>query len=308
MPRTRKSPKKTAIAEKSGAANNSSWVFIMKEGSLHSKDDAHPVLVKLRHPATNRASMYAFSPGDTDVQEVIAFKDDKRSWFVDDTVRSNGKMYFSTPVDPLFLILPYLQKSKQTMPLDQCLHDEDYPETYRLSTCQNAKLCLIADQKGSDSLKAFKYNEEKTLKWLQKKVERVSEVVKQKGVHVSQGAISANFVKSMKNMTGTQEEFAVYAYGIISQYLPKELSQKLRVHMNLPDESETKKRKPSSPNKATDEKKSKTEINQEPTQDEYFDTISAGKPVKAPTLTKKDLAMKKAAAGSKSITSFFMKK
>lgn len=89
------------------------------------------------------------------------------------------------------------------MPLDQCLHDEDYPETVRLVKCQNLKLSLVADRKGDESLQAFKYNEDKTLSWLRKKVEKVAEMIKQKGIHVSQGALSANFVKSSKSESGT---------------------------------------------------------------------------------------------------------
>lgn len=90
------------------------------------------------------------------------------------------------------------------MPLEQCLQDEDYPETNRLINCQNLKLSLVADRKGDESLQAFKYNEEKTLCWLKKKVEKVADVVRQKGIHVSQGAVSANYVKSSKQESGTE--------------------------------------------------------------------------------------------------------
>jgi hypothetical protein len=48
-------------------------------------------------------------------------------------------------------------------------------------------------------LNAYKYNEEKTLSWLQRKTERVAEVLKQKGIHMSGGAVSATFVKSGKS-------------------------------------------------------------------------------------------------------------
>lgn len=71
----------------------------------------------------------------------------------------------------------------------------------RLIQCQNLKLILIADRKGDESLQAYKFNEEKTLIWLRKKVERVVEVLKQKGIHVSQDAISATYVKSAKHET-----------------------------------------------------------------------------------------------------------
>ena len=67
-------------------------------------------MVKLRHPATNQSAMFVFSPGDSTIQEVMTFDENKRSWFIDDNVRSDGKMHLSTPIDPLFLILPYLRK------------------------------------------------------------------------------------------------------------------------------------------------------------------------------------------------------
>lgn len=97
----------------------------------------------------------------------------------------------------------YLQ-SQLAQPLEQCLWDEDFPETSRLAQCKNLKLSLVADRKGDESLQAFKFNEEKSLKWLQKKVERVADVLKQKGMHVSQGAVSATYVKSTKLETGTE--------------------------------------------------------------------------------------------------------
>jgi ribonuclease H2 subunit B len=89
-------------------------------------------------------------------------------------------------------------------PLEQCLWDEDFPDTSRLRQCKNLELSLVADPKGDESLQAFKYNEDKSLKWLQKKVEKVANVLKQKGIHVSQNAISATYVTSTKSELGTE--------------------------------------------------------------------------------------------------------
>lgn len=38
------------------------------------------------------------------------FDENKRSWFIDDNVKSDGKLHLSTPIDPIFLVLPYLRK------------------------------------------------------------------------------------------------------------------------------------------------------------------------------------------------------
>lgn len=281
----------------------------MKETGLENKDGELPDIIKLRHPASNQPAMFVFGPGDSTVQEVLTFDENKRSWFIDDNVRSNGKLYLSTPIDPIFLVLPYLRKSQQAQPLDQCLWDEDFPETSRLAHCQNLKLSLVGDRKGDESLQAYKYNEDKTLVWLQNKVERVAAVLRQKGIHVSQGAVSATYVKSAKLETATEMEYIKYAHGIVSEYLAEDIVKKLSQHLNLPDESETKKRKLSSPKETADEKRSKKDANEEESvsKTKPLDLPKPEKVLKPPTLSKKELARQKAAASSKSITSFFKK-
>ncbi|XP_014213353.1 ribonuclease H2 subunit B [Copidosoma floridanum] len=306
MPRVKGSPKKFVKSQ----ANSNTWIFLMKGDSLESTEGVHPDMVKLRHPASNQTAMFVFSSGDATIQEVMTFDENKRSWFIDDNVRSDGKMHLSTPIDPIFLVLPYLRKSQQVMPLEQCLHDEDYPETSRLVKCQNLKLSLVADRKGDESLQAFKYNEEKTMSWLKKKVEKVADIVRQKGIHVSHGAVSANFVKSSKHEGGTETEYLKYAHGIVSEYLAEDLSKKLFQYLNLPDDSEQKKRKLISPKETTEEKRPKKEAqsHEESPKNGALDLTKSEKPAKLPTVSKKDLARQKAAAGSKSITSFFKKK
>lgn len=78
--------------------------------NLNNTDDDVPDVIKLRHPATNQPAMFVFSPGNVTVQEVLTFDENKRSWFIDDNVKSDGKLHLSTPIDPIFLILPYLRK------------------------------------------------------------------------------------------------------------------------------------------------------------------------------------------------------
>lgn len=326
MPRTKASPTKCVKTTNSHQGTNT-WVFLMKGDSLDNSDGGGmPDVIKLRHPGTNRAAMFVFSPGNVTVQEVLTFDESKRSWFIDDNVKSDGKLHLSTPFDPIFLILPYLRKVQQAQPLEQCLWDQDFPEISRLKQCQNLKLTLVADRKGDESLQAYKYNEEKTLTWLKKKVERVAEVLKQKGIHVSQGAISATYVKSNKQENVLEVEYMKYAHGIISEYLQEDLSEKLARHLNLPDENESKKRKLSSPIDSADEKRSKKDTAKESDKrdpDDVFknfkvpnenestlkpktpESTKLGKPQK---LGKKELAKQKAAAGSKSITNFFKKK
>ncbi|XP_076645713.1 ribonuclease H2 subunit B [Halictus rubicundus] len=307
MPRTKASPKKCVKTTNSYPGTNT-WVFLMKGDGLNNTDGGIPDVIKLRHPATNQPAMFVFSPGNTTVQEVLTFDENKRSWFIDDNVKSDGKMHLSTPIDPIFLVLPYLRKTLQAQPLDQCLWDEDFPETSRLSQCQNLKLSLVADRKGDESLQAYKFNEEKTLTWLQKKVERVIDVLKQKGIHVSQGAISATYIKSAKLESASEAEYLRYAHGIVSEYLSEDLSKKLAQHLNISDETEGKKRKLSSPNESEEKRSKKDTTENESILKPKAADLSKPEKVQKPTIGKKELARQKAAAGSKSITSFFKKK
>lgn len=307
MPRTKGSPQK-CVKTSSGNQSNT-WVFLMKDNA-NNKNENQADIVKLRHPASNKPAAFSFSPGNITVQEVLIFDENKRSWFIDDNVKSDGKLHLSTPIDPIFLVLPYLRKSQLAQPLEQCLWDEDFPETSRLAKCKNLELSLVADRKGEESLQAFKFNEEKSLKWLQKKVEKVADVLKQKGVHVSQGAMSATYVKSTKLETGTEAEYLKYAHGIVSEYLAEDLSKKLAQYLNIPDEAESKKRKLNDPKDGSDEKKFKKDsFEDNPTPKPK--TKNSTKSEKVQKITppgKKELARQKAAAGSKSISSFFQKK
>ncbi|XP_033229003.1 ribonuclease H2 subunit B [Belonocnema kinseyi] len=204
----------------------------------------------------------------------------------------------------------HLMCAQQVMPLDQIIRDDDYPESSRLAKCHNLKLSLVADRKGDESLQAYKFNEEKAMEWLQKKVDRVAEILRQKSIHVSQGAVSANFVKSSKHESGTAAEYLRYAHGIVSEYLAEDLSKKLAQHLNLPEEVEQKKRKLNSPKDTADEKRHKKEPQESESipRNGALDLTKPEKPLKTPPPSKKDLARQKAAAGSKSITSFFKKK
>lgn len=62
-----------------------------------------PDIVTLRHPNTGESAVFLFSPANNSVQEVLTYNEAKRSWFIDENVKSDGKMHLSTPIDPIFL-------------------------------------------------------------------------------------------------------------------------------------------------------------------------------------------------------------
>lgn len=321
MPRVKSSPKKCIKSNIQQPAN--SWVCLLKEETFELSDQytgtGTPDIVTLRHPNTGESAVFLFSPANNSVQEVLTFNEgSKRSWFIDETVQSDGKMYLSTPIDPIFLVLPYLKKhcSLNAMPLDQLLHDPDFPQTERLLKSSGLSyLSLIADRKGDESLQAFKYNEEKTLAWLKKKVERVADILKQKNIHVTGGgAISANFVKSTSD---SPESYLKYAHGIVSEYLVDDLSLKLLKYLNLPlEEASVPSLKRKSTSQTAPEAK-KGKIDEENALNSSLGNTSAsnvldlssskGESKKGGAAKAKEKARAKAASNSKSISSFFKK-
>ncbi|XP_026482668.1 ribonuclease H2 subunit B-like isoform X2 [Ctenocephalides felis] len=235
----------------------------------------------------------------------MSFSESKRSWFINDTVASNGNLYLSTPIDPLFLILPYLYESclNQASPLDQILKDPDFPATDRLLKCSSPEqLSLVADRKGSQDLNAYKFNKEKCLSWLATKVNLIAKVLKNKKLHVGSGAVSASFVKSEADVSDCDDDYKAYAFGIISEYINYDLSKMLKVHLGIPETEQPDNQKRKS--LATNDKNTK-KIKLEKDTEDFVMPIKVEKP-KAPSA--KEKAWGKAASGTKSISSFFMKK
>ncbi|XP_059478797.1 ribonuclease H2 subunit B [Neocloeon triangulifer] len=316
MPRTKASPKKCV---KSQVANDT-LLLILKGDALTIPEgcDGKLNIVKLRHPQTSSQAMFFFSADNKMVQEILSFSEDKRSWVIDDHIQSDGKVHLSTPVDPLFLILPYMTKSAGRFEsLEQLIQDEDFPETKRLLQCVTPKqLRCISEIKEVGDDKYYRINEEKTLRWLTKKVKRVSEVLKEKGIHVGPGAVSANFVRGSRYVDAdtapAETEFLLYAFGILSEYISADLCMKLRNALDLPeatsnDSGKGKKRKADECD-AGDGKKTKVEEAKDNAPSSTF-VPKSSEPKAAPKKeTAKDKALARAAVGTKSISNFFKRK
>lgn len=246
----------------------------------------------------------------------MQFSEPKRSWFINETVCSNGKLYLTTLVDPLFLVLPYLYKQCQyrAMLLDQFIVDEEYPDTSQLiNSVSHQQIELIGDKKDIGDVVTFKYNEDKTLKWLKVKCMKLVAALKQKKIYVGQGAVSTTYIKSEKLESSVDSgEYLRYAHGILSDYLSDHLSIKLEQHLDIP--AEVKKRKLNTEKDTQIMKKVKMDDSIEDDAKENAKNDSSfvfeekkGKIVEKKT-SAKEKALAKAASGSKSISSFFVKK
>ncbi|XP_077988001.1 ribonuclease H2 subunit B-like isoform X2 [Glandiceps talaboti] len=306
-------PKVSKKKRKASETEQKQWVLIAQENELTEvkEDEQEPNFVKLRHPKTDQGAMFMFTANDCKVFEVLRFEDNYRSWFIQETVQQDGSIYMTTPMDPLFLILPYLIKADQSgmfMTLDQIVIDEDYPQCTKILGCRGiSDLHHIADCKGSGEMKAYRYNKQTTLEWLKGKVERTSLVLKEKNIHAGSGAKVETFVRSRKDET-SKDDYLQYAHGLVSDYLCTELSEELYSFLGIKDNFEESKTKTEGP----PAKKAKLTNGSEPDEDyTKFNSKETNKQTEKSTgkQTAAQKALKKVdKTGMKSISSFFAPK
>lgn len=159
-------------------------------------------IVSLPDPSSGEERHYLRAPRSNengcDVFEIQSLrgKSTYGSFFVGSRVVSNGALYVSTRVDPLFFALDALaQKSSKSstskwQPLDQLTVDFSRVVQDALlcssgsdNMSQLKHLCETTDKFGDDLI-LYKFSPERALKWLKKKQERAMQVVKQ-GMHES---------------------------------------------------------------------------------------------------------------------------
>ncbi|KAH9509023.1 Ribonuclease H2 subunit B [Bulinus truncatus] len=219
--------------------NSDRWVFLIKNEILSNQTAGLKLtLCQLRHPRLKTGVMYLFSSDCTCIYELTAFKEKFRSWFIGNSVLSNGQMYITTPLDPLFLILPYLincAEKKRFMTLEQIVLDEEFPESHKLLTCCNAdQLELVTDWKDiDDDVRVYKYCKEKTLSWLKRKTEAVAEALEMKKIQVNSSKSHSSIFVPSGNMKISKESYLLYAHGIVSDYLTLDMEAELRSFLDL---------------------------------------------------------------------------
>lgn len=100
-------------------------------------------LLNFRNPGTGTCSKYIFHKKSSEFFELLKFNEPFRTWFVGDIITDDGCIYLSPPIDPLFLLLHYVQQqaSEKYVPLEHILVDD---------TCRD--MTSIADVIGIDQL------------------------------------------------------------------------------------------------------------------------------------------------------------
>ncbi|XP_041806827.1 ribonuclease H2 subunit B isoform X2 [Chelmon rostratus] len=279
-----------------------------KEGNAFNTTTTQYVRLQGYAKSLDAASLYMLSSGDVQLFEVKAFEEDFHSWFVGQTVQRDGRLLFVTPMDPLFLILPYLIKSGREgkfQPVDQLIKDEEFPACSRLLSCTRslASLHHIAEEKEVELLKFHRYSQEKTMNWLKKKVERTVSALKKRNISVGEGVKSTTYIRVKSESDYHEEDYLRYAHGLISEYISEDLSKALLKHLQLPELTSPKEAEPPSKKRKLSDKP--VEAGEDYTK--FNSADFARKPPKKMSAAQKSLA-KVDKTGMKPMSSFFSPK
>nr|XP_019607728.1 PREDICTED: ribonuclease H2 subunit B isoform X3 [Rhinolophus sinicus] len=169
---------------------NEKWAYVCKIGQ--------PMF---RFVLTGEGALYLFNMCPQQLFEIKVFKEKHHSWFINQSVQSGGLLHLATPMDPLFLLLYYLKKADKEgkfQPLDQVVVDDMFPDCILLLKLPELEKLLqhVTEEKEIDKKKYYKYSKEKTLKWLEKKVNQTMAALKTNHINVGARVQSSAFFSS----------------------------------------------------------------------------------------------------------------
>ncbi|CAN1186891.1 Ribonuclease H2 subunit B [Linum perenne] len=134
-------------------------------------------LLSLRHPKSGNKACYRLA--DRTLQEVHWFKQTYTSWFLGDYVCEDGGLYFVTPVDPVFILLPIFYEARMKKgdddpgkfrQLDEILFIDAYPGYQHLMSIAENCMQVVCEMKEIGSSKFFRLDDSKVIAWLYCKV------------------------------------------------------------------------------------------------------------------------------------------
>lgn len=190
----------------------------------------------LENNGTQEASSYLVGSGV--LEECMAYKPRYSSWFVDDSVVSQGVLHISTPVDPLFFVLRGLTNIKNRNntfcdleEIVSCIGLLGSESSFCMRCIQEMmekddQMRCLCDFKEVGKDRYYRLNEEKVVAWLILKVKALQQALSVPGSAFEQ--MDENGLK-------------LYCVSLISEYLPDDnnwistLKDKLNLENNIKD-------------------------------------------------------------------------
>lgn len=166
------------------------------------------------------------------------------SWFMDESVEMNGKLYMATPMDIVFVFLPLLEKNEQQFRPFSDMVSEAHSSLVRLSSLINnvAEQCrVVCDVKDIPGLSdvVVRLNRDKLFKWLLCKVDVLVEAFKKTDMIRSASQFNASRSRqlvsssSSKESSDNDEALLFNAVELVKDYISEAWSRSLMDHFQL---------------------------------------------------------------------------
>ncbi|PSC68408.1 ribonuclease H2 subunit B [Micractinium conductrix] len=209
------------MAAKAGGAR----VLVAK--GLVGGDDGHArQFLTLVDPRTGLPACYLLAGGC--LQELNWFKQQYSSWLVGDSVVADGGMYLGTPVDPLLLLMPLLEKARAQQnvfqDLEQIVSMADSPSAHLLAEllAGSGQLACLCDVKQAGGQTYYRLNDDLVLAWLRLKVDQAKQWLLESPAAAFSG---------MDDLGLT-----AYVSGLLGEYLAQHWQERLAQALDLPEE------------------------------------------------------------------------
>ncbi|KAG0275061.1 Ribonuclease H2 subunit B [Linnemannia exigua] len=137
----------------------------------------------LPSPSSGLPARYVIQDGGLYEMQMVD-SEGLRSWFVGDTIQSDGALFLITPFDPVFMLIPILDTMRQKTPTSEGKFlmlegifgssNDQYPSMRHLTNLKNidgylALVCEVRDS--SPSMKTFRLDDDRVMGWLKKKMD-----------------------------------------------------------------------------------------------------------------------------------------
>ncbi|KAI7835459.1 hypothetical protein COHA_010634 [Chlorella ohadii] len=183
-------------------------------------EDGDKQFITLRDPKSGQPAAYLLAGGC--LQEINWFKQQYSSWFIGERVLQDGGLYVATPVDPLLLVLPLLERARAQQnvfqDLEQILSMAASPSAHLLAPLLEAsgQLTCLCDAKAAGGQSYYRLNDDK------------------------RGALQQEILIALAPIpyiSGMDElGLTAYAAGLLGEYLAQHWQDRLAKALDLPDE------------------------------------------------------------------------
>ncbi|KFH72551.1 hypothetical protein MVEG_02840 [Podila verticillata NRRL 6337] len=266
--------------------------------SAHSEK---PISMLLPNPTSGFPSRYVIQNGKLYEMQVAA-AEGIRSWFVGETIQSDGSLYMITPLDPIFMFIPILEIVRQQtsgsagrfMVVDDIFENDQYTSLRHLTQLHSvekllAQICEVRD----GSLKTFRMDDERVMAWLKKKMDHLEANFESIPALVDSITYSESLPSGCRKETITQSSLK-----LVCAYLSEDWATRLSATYSFPQLDALESRTQVS---------SVLDFGKRSGMD--FDEDPKAKEVKKPKMSVGQRKLAKAStAGMKPLSSFFAKK